>query len=101
MTAMAAAHRVDTGSTVPAEGPCLRATGAEEMNLLSQDLSRDRPSGPEVELAQRVRALRRARRDARTRSARVRRALLLAPTSATPAYAASRAVRDKHPFPTR
>ncbi|MFI0353627.1 hypothetical protein [Actinomadura sp. 9N407] len=54
------------------------------MTLLSQNLSRVRIPGSEAELAQRVRILR-ARRDARTRAARVRRALL-APTSAGEPY---------------
>jgi hypothetical protein len=100
MTAMQAIDHVEAGSTVPAQGPCPRATGKNPMNLLSQDLSRERipgvearPSGygEQAELAQRVRALRRARRDARTRAARVRRALL-APTPTSAATV---------PYPTR
>ncbi|MBO2459092.1 hypothetical protein [Actinomadura violacea] len=51
------------------------------MTLLSQDLSRERiPATAPDELAARVRALRRARREAQTRASRVRR-VLLAPTS--------------------
>ncbi|WP_242901128.1 hypothetical protein [Actinomadura terrae] len=51
------------------------------MTLLSQDLSRERiPVTVPDELAVRVVALRRARRDARTRASRVRR-VLLAPTA--------------------
>ncbi|NKZ08920.1 hypothetical protein [Actinomadura latina] len=50
------------------------------MTMLSQDLARERrPVTVPDELAARVRALRRARRDARTRASRVRR-VLLAPT---------------------
>ncbi|MBT2208485.1 MULTISPECIES: hypothetical protein [Actinomadura] len=51
------------------------------MTLLSQDLSRERIPGTVPDgLAARVVALRRARRDARTRASRVRR-VLLAPTA--------------------
>ncbi|MFB4297085.1 hypothetical protein [Actinomadura sp. NTSP31] len=51
------------------------------MTLLSQDLFRERiPVAVPDELAARVRALRRARREARTRASRVRR-VLLAPTA--------------------
>jgi hypothetical protein len=85
VTAMPTLDRVEIGGTVPVQGPCPRAAGENQMDLLSQDLSRERIPGAEVELAQRVRALRRARRDARTRAARVRRALL-APTSAGEPY---------------
>ncbi|MFF5263232.1 hypothetical protein ACFY4C_30240 [Actinomadura viridis] len=88
--------RVETGSTVPVVGPCPRATGENEMMLLSQNLSRERIRDPEVELAQRVRALRRARRDARTRAARVRRALL-APTPAGDPYGSPPARRTAKP----
>ncbi|MFD0683079.1 hypothetical protein [Actinomadura fibrosa] len=53
------------------------------MTLLSQDLSRERiPATVPEDLAARVRALRRARRDAQTRASRVRR-VLLAPTART------------------
>ncbi|WP_346040045.1 hypothetical protein [Actinomadura chokoriensis] len=56
------------------------------MTLLSQDLSRERiPVTVPDEVAARVRALRRARRDARTRASRVRR-VLLAPTAREPHY---------------
>ncbi|WP_433467604.1 hypothetical protein [Spirillospora sp. CA-128828] len=56
------------------------------MTLLSQDLSRERiPETVPGELAARVRALRRARRDARTRASRVRR-VLLAPTTGGETY---------------
>ncbi|WP_344589906.1 hypothetical protein [Actinomadura vinacea] len=91
MTTVPTFDRAETGGTVPEQGPCPRATGENKMNLLSHDLSRERIPGAEVELAQRVRALRRARRDARTRTARVRRALL-APTRAGDPYV-SRPVR--------
>ncbi|WP_131737758.1 hypothetical protein [Actinomadura roseirufa] len=56
------------------------------MTLLSQDLSRERiPGAVPDELVLRVRALRRARRDARTRAFRVRR-VLLAPTVSAEQY---------------
>jgi hypothetical protein len=62
-------------------GPRLRAAWENEMTLLSQDLSRERiPATVPDELAARVRVLRRARREARTRASRVRR-VLLAPTA--------------------
>ncbi|WP_141577923.1 hypothetical protein [Actinomadura sp. WMMA1423] len=58
-----------------------------EMTLLSQDLSRERiPATVPDELAARVLALRRARREARTRASRVRR-VLLAPTGTGETYA--------------
>jgi hypothetical protein len=85
--------RTDSGGAVPARGPRLRAAGENEMTvlsemtLLSQDLSRERiPATVPDELAARVVALRRARREARTRASRVRR-VLLAPTAAGEAYA--------------
>ncbi|WP_165965326.1 hypothetical protein [Actinomadura bangladeshensis] len=57
------------------------------MTLLSQELSRERiPVTVPDEVAARVRALRRARRDARTRASRVRR-VLLAPTARGESYA--------------
>ncbi|MFA1540759.1 hypothetical protein [Actinomadura monticuli] len=56
------------------------------MTLLSQDLPRERrPATVPDEVAARVRALRRARRDARTRASRVRR-VLLAPTARGESY---------------
>ncbi|WP_395109945.1 hypothetical protein [Actinomadura sp. SCN-SB] len=75
----------ETGGAVPAQGPRPRATGDHDMTLLGHDLFRGRIPESEEGLAQRVRVLRRARRDARTRSARVRR-VLLAPTSAPVQY---------------
>jgi hypothetical protein len=83
--------RTDSGGAAPARGPRLRAAGENEMlsemTLLSQDLSRERiPATVPDELAARVVALRRARREARTRASRVRR-VLLAPTAAGEAYA--------------
>ncbi|GAA4392792.1 hypothetical protein GCM10023088_71260 [Actinomadura verrucosospora] len=83
--------RIEPVDAVPARGPRPRAAGENEMTplsemtLLSQDLSRERPPVPD-ELAARVVALRRARREARTRASRVRR-VLLAPTAAGEAYA--------------
>ncbi|MFC4905859.1 hypothetical protein [Actinomadura gamaensis] len=70
------------GATVESRRPVPQET---EMNLLSQDLSRERIPVPEIEVdaasaaelrAARVRALRRARRAAQFRAARVSRALL-------------------------
>ncbi|MFG2244822.1 hypothetical protein [Spirillospora sp. NPDC048823] len=55
--------------------------GEDEKTLPGQDPSRERiPGAVPDELAARVRVLRRARRDARTRASRVRR-VLLAPTA--------------------
>ena len=87
MIAVPAADRGKTGGAVPVQGPCPRATGETTMETLSRDLPGPWTPGAEVELAQRVRALRRARRDARTRAARVRRALL-APTPGGDRFAA-------------
>ncbi|WP_157430496.1 hypothetical protein [Actinomadura macra] len=57
------------------------------MKPLSQELPREpMPVTVSDELAVRVRALRRARRDARTRASRVRR-VLLAPTASGETYA--------------
>lgn len=79
--------RIRPGGAAPARGPRLRAAGGNEMTMLSQDLARERiPVTVPDELAARVRALRRARRDARTRASRVRR-VLLAPTASGEAYA--------------
>lgn len=73
--------RIEPAGAVPARGPRLRAARENEMTLLSQDLSRERiPATAPDALAVRVRALRRARREAQTRASRVRR-VLLAPTS--------------------
>lgn len=78
--------RIDPGGVAPTRGPRLRAAGENEMTLLSQDLSRERiPATVPDEMAARVRALRRARRDARTRASRVRR-VLLAPTARGESY---------------
>lgn len=78
--------RIDPGGVIPALGPRLRAAGENDMTLLSQDLSRERiPAAVPDELAARVRVLRRARRDARTRASRVRR-VLLAPTTPGETY---------------
>ena len=70
--------RIDPGGVAPTRGPRLRAARENEMTLLSQDLARERIPVP-GDVAARVRALRRARRDARSRAARVSR-VLLAPT---------------------
>jgi hypothetical protein len=79
--------RIDPGGVVPTRGPRLRAAGENEMTLLSQDLSRERiPVTVPDDVAARVRALRRARREARTRASRVRR-VLLAPTARGESYA--------------
>ncbi len=84
--------RFDPGGAAPARGPRPRAAGENEMTmlsemtLLSQDLSRERiPATVPDELAARVLALRRARREARTRASRVSR-VLLAPTGAGGTY---------------
>ncbi len=78
--------RLDPGGVAPTRGPRLRAAGENEMTLLSQDLSRERiPATVPDEMAARVRALRGARRDARTRASRVRR-VLLAPTARGESY---------------
>ncbi|MEU5988425.1 hypothetical protein ABZ806_05585 [Spirillospora sp. NPDC047418] len=84
--------RTDPGGVLPTRGPRLRAARENEMTLLSQNLSRTRiPETAHVpdeivhmpdEVAARVRAMRRARREARTRASRVRR-VLLAPTART------------------
>ncbi|TDD89352.1 hypothetical protein [Actinomadura rubrisoli] len=78
--------RKNPGGAIPARGPRLRAARENEMTMLGQDPSRERISGtvPD-ELAARVRALRRARREAQTRASRVRR-VLLAPTASDKTY---------------
>ncbi|RFS84940.1 hypothetical protein D0T12_15665 [Actinomadura spongiicola] len=65
----AATPVTDPGDAAPVRGARLRGTGADPVE------SRDVPA----DLAVRLHALRRARRDARTRASRVRR-VLLAPT---------------------
>ncbi|MGK5554860.1 hypothetical protein ACSNOI_24910 [Actinomadura kijaniata] len=79
MPAVLTLDRADQVSTVPTVGPCPWSARETTMTLLSQDLSRERI--PDAVLAARVRAMRRARRDARTRAARVSR-VLLAPVAA-------------------
>ncbi|MBW8486311.1 hypothetical protein [Actinomadura parmotrematis] len=77
-----AAGRTDPGAAGPAQGTRPRVTEEIMMRSLDQEPSGERI--PEAELRHavaRVRALRRARRDARTRAARVRRALLLGPSA--------------------
>ncbi|SPT58647.1 Uncharacterised protein [Actinomadura madurae] len=87
--------RTDPGGAAPVRGPRLRAARENEMTLLSQDLSRERiPATVPDELAARVRALRRARWQARTRASRVTR-VLLAPTTGE-AYAQVPAPRHRH-----
>ncbi|MFI0411166.1 hypothetical protein [Actinomadura sp. 3N508] len=71
---------VDPGGAAPAQGPRLRAAGANP-SVRTRDLS-GQPGELPGELAVRVRALRRARRDAQTRASRVRR-VLLAPSAGT------------------
>ncbi|RKS71795.1 hypothetical protein BZB76_4605 [Actinomadura pelletieri DSM 43383] len=72
------------GDTLPARGARLRDTGADPVE------ARDVPA----DLAVRLHALRRARRDARTRASRVRR-VLLAPTVPDGTYT-QRTPRDRH-----
>ncbi|MQY03519.1 hypothetical protein [Actinomadura macrotermitis] len=89
MTTMPELGRSAPGAAIPAQGMRPRAIEENEMILLSQELSRVRiqDAEREAQLRQtmaRVRALRRARRDAHTRAARVRRALLLAPQAVQP-----------------
>ncbi|MFC6878485.1 MULTISPECIES: hypothetical protein [Actinomadura] len=80
----------DPWSATPTPGSPPRAAEGEKKTLLAEEPSRDlaRDLNEEAErrlMAARVRAVRRARRDARTRSARVRRALLAPTSTAQPA----------------
>lgn len=83
----------DPWSATPTPGSPPRAAEGEKTTVLTEEPSRDVTRDPNEEaerrlMAARVRAARRARRDARTRAARVRRALL-APTSTAQAGGAA------------
>ncbi|TDB85475.1 hypothetical protein E1264_21135 [Actinomadura sp. KC216] len=78
---------VDPGGAAPAQGPRLRAAGANPPVR-----TRDVPD----ELAVRVRALRRARRDAQTRASRVRRVLLAPSATAAPADTYTHTSKPQH-----